>query len=88
MPGPGIQSRGEPSWTVRAVRYATRVTPKSAVFYDYAAFGEPDVPFRTDYFFWLLSRPGETIVVDVGFGARTAARMASRAPARARTGAA
>ena len=26
-------------WTVRAVRYATRVTPKSAVFYDYATFG-------------------------------------------------
>ena len=62
-------------WTVRAVRYATRVTPKSAVFYDYATFGEPDVPFRTDYFFWLLSRPGETIVVDVGFGEHTAARM-------------
>jgi glyoxylase-like metal-dependent hydrolase (beta-lactamase superfamily II) len=73
-------------WTVRAVRYATRVTPKSALFYDYAVFGEPDVPFRTDYFFWLLSRPGETIVVDVGFGADTAARMDRelvRAPAQA-----
>jgi len=54
------------TWTVRAVRYATRVTPKSAVFYDYATFGEPDVPYRTDYFFWLLDRPEETIVVDVG----------------------
>jgi len=75
-------------WTVRAVRYATRVTPKSALFYDYAVFGEPDVPFRTDYFFWLLSRPGETIVVDVGFGADTAARMDRelvRAPAQAMT---
>ena len=73
-------------WTVRAVRYATRVTPKSALFYDYAVFGEPDAPFRTDYFFWLLSRPGETIVVDVGFGADTAARMDRelvRAPAQA-----
>ena len=73
-------------WTVRAVRYATRVTPKSAVFYDYATFREPDAPYRTDYFFWLLSRPGETIVVDVGFGAETAGRMGRelvRAPAQA-----
>ena len=73
-------------WTVRAVRYATRVTPKSAVFYEYATFGEPDVPYRTDYFFWLLSRPEETIVVDVGFGAETAGRMGRelvRAPAQA-----
>lgn len=62
-------------WTVRAVRYATRVTPKSAVFHDFAAYGEPDGPFRTDYFFWLLSRETETILVDVGFGAGTAARM-------------
>ena len=74
------------TWTVRAVRCATRVTPESAVFYDYATFGEPDVPYRTDYFFWLLSRPEETIVVDVGFGAHTAGQMARelvRAPAQA-----
>ena len=54
-------------WTVRAVRDATRVTPKSALFYDYATFGEPDVPYRTDDFFWLASRPDETILtVEVG----------------------
>jgi glyoxylase-like metal-dependent hydrolase (beta-lactamase superfamily II) len=73
-------------WTVRAVRYATRVTPKSAVFLDYAVYGEPDTPFRTDYFFWLLDRPGETIVVDTGFGAATAAlteRELIRDPAQA-----
>jgi glyoxylase-like metal-dependent hydrolase (beta-lactamase superfamily II) len=73
-------------WTVRAVRYATRVTPKSAVFLDYAVYGEPDAPFRTDYFFWLLDRPGETIVVDTGFGAETAALTARelvRDPAQA-----
>jgi hypothetical protein len=54
-------------WTVRAVRYATRVTLKSALFYDYATFSEPDVPYRPDYFFWLVSRPDETILtVEVG----------------------
>jgi glyoxylase-like metal-dependent hydrolase (beta-lactamase superfamily II) len=46
------------------------------LFYDYAVFGEPDAPYRTDYFFWLLrSDHDELLVVDLGFDAEAADRM-------------
>ena len=58
-------------WTVRAVRDATRVTPKSALFYvGYTGAGTVEFIVdadRPDDFFWLASRPDETILtVEVG----------------------
>jgi glyoxylase-like metal-dependent hydrolase (beta-lactamase superfamily II) len=60
---------------VVAVRYATRQTSKSEVFYRYHSYGEPDAPLRMDYFFWLLELTGETIVVDCGFDPAVGARL-------------
>lgn len=52
---------------VVAVRYGTLATMKSAVFYRYAAHGEPDVEQQLDYYFWVVRVGGRTIVVDTGF---------------------
>ena len=54
-------------WTVTAVRYATLETTRSDAYYRYQAYGEPDGPQRLDYFFWIVRRPDETILVDTGF---------------------
>jgi glyoxylase-like metal-dependent hydrolase (beta-lactamase superfamily II) len=57
-------SRG---WSVTAVRYGTLETTRSEAYYRYQAYGEPDGPQRLDYFFWIVRRPDETILVDTGF---------------------
>jgi glyoxylase-like metal-dependent hydrolase (beta-lactamase superfamily II) len=54
-------------WTVLAVRYGTLETTRSDAYYRYSAYGEPDGPQRLDYFFWIVRRPDETILVDTGF---------------------
>lgn len=54
-------------YEVVAVRYATRPTRKSELFYRYETYGEPDADAVMDYFFWVLRRRGETILVDTGF---------------------
>lgn len=63
------------SYRVTAVRYATRETHKSEVFYRYHSYGEPDEPIRMDYFFWLLEGPDGTIVVDTGFDPEVGRRL-------------
>lgn len=59
--------RGDASWEVVAVRYGTLTTDKSSLFYRYHSHGEPDGPQTMDYFFWVLTSGGRTIVVDTGF---------------------
>lgn len=63
-----------PPYEVVAVRYATRETTKSECYYRYSSYGEPDAPYRMDYFFWLLRSGDETIVVDTGFDPEVGAR--------------
>ncbi len=65
-------------YRIVAVRYATRETTKSDVYYRYHAYGEPDGPLRMDYYFWLLERDGRTIVVDTGFDPEVGARLGRR----------
>jgi glyoxylase-like metal-dependent hydrolase (beta-lactamase superfamily II) len=55
------------AWTVIAARYGTLETTLSEAYYRWSAYGEPDGPARLDYYFWLLRRDGETILVDTGF---------------------
>lgn len=55
------------SYRVVAVRYGTRETTKSETYYRYSAYGEPDVPLRMDYFFWILEGRDRTLVIDTGF---------------------
>jgi glyoxylase-like metal-dependent hydrolase (beta-lactamase superfamily II) len=54
-------------WSVLAARYATLETTRSDAYYRYQAYGEPDGPQRLDYFFWIVRRPDETLLVDTGF---------------------
>ena len=55
------------TYEVLAVRYATRLTRKSEVYYRYHSYGEPDAELRMDYFFWVLRSDEGTILVDTGF---------------------
>jgi glyoxylase-like metal-dependent hydrolase (beta-lactamase superfamily II) len=73
-------------WEVIAVRYGTRMTTKSAVYLNYAQYGEPDAPLRMDYFFWILRNAQEVIIIDTGFSdaaGRRRQRMMTMAPAQA-----
>jgi len=54
-------------WEVVVVRHGTRATRRSEAFLNYAFYGEPDGPFRLDYFLWVLRRGDEAIVVDTGY---------------------
>jgi glyoxylase-like metal-dependent hydrolase (beta-lactamase superfamily II) len=54
-------------WTVIAARYGTLETTLREAYYRWEAYGEPDGPARLDYFFWVLRRGDETILVDTGF---------------------
>ena len=61
-------------WSVLAVRYGTLQTTRADAYYRYQAYGEPDGPQRLDYFFWIVRRPDETILVDTGFGPEVGGR--------------
>jgi glyoxylase-like metal-dependent hydrolase (beta-lactamase superfamily II) len=54
-------------WTVTAVRYGTLETTREEAYYRYPAYGEPDGPQVLDYYFWIVRRGDETILVDTGF---------------------
>lgn len=54
-------------WSVLAVRYGTLETTRSDAYYRYQAYGEPDGPQVLDYYFWVVRRGDETILVDTGF---------------------
>ncbi len=69
-----IPADGRPFDEVLAVRYGTLVARKSALYYRYADYGEPDAEARMDYFFWVLRRGEETVLVDTGFGPAAGAR--------------
>lgn len=49
------------------MRHGTRSTRRSEVFLNYSFYGEEDGPFTLDYFFWVLRRGDEVIVVDTGY---------------------
>lgn len=49
------------------VTYGERITRKSLVFHDYAAYGQPDGDLHMDYNFWVL-RSGDTVILlDTGY---------------------
>ncbi|WP_347756133.1 N-acyl homoserine lactonase family protein [Agrococcus sp. ProA11] len=59
----------ELAWEVVIVRHGTRDARRSEVFLNYPFYGEDDGPFTLDYFFWVLRRGDEAIVVDTGYSA-------------------
>jgi glyoxylase-like metal-dependent hydrolase (beta-lactamase superfamily II) len=64
---------GEP-YEVVAIRYGTLRNRKSEFFYRFGSYGEPDSEVEMGYFFWLLRRPGSTVLVDTGFDPTVGAR--------------
>jgi glyoxylase-like metal-dependent hydrolase (beta-lactamase superfamily II) len=61
-------------WEVVAVRYGSLQSRKSELIYRYDSYGEPDETIEMAYYFWLLRRDGETVVVDTGFDPIVGAR--------------
>jgi glyoxylase-like metal-dependent hydrolase (beta-lactamase superfamily II) len=61
-------------WEVTAFRYATLSARKSELVYRYSSYGDPDAEVEMAYYFWLLRRPGETVLVDTGFDPAVGAR--------------
>jgi glyoxylase-like metal-dependent hydrolase (beta-lactamase superfamily II) len=62
------------AWSVVAARYGTLETTLAETYYRWPSYGEPDGPARLDYYFWVLRRDGETILVDTGFDPAVGAR--------------
>jgi glyoxylase-like metal-dependent hydrolase (beta-lactamase superfamily II) len=62
------------AWEVTAFRYATLRGRKSELVYRYESYGEPDAEVEMAYYFWLLRRPGATVLVDTGFDPEVGAR--------------
>src|SRR5881398_2008239 len=71
--GTRMTSTPSPTYDVYALRYASRPTMASDKFYRYELYGEPDKPYRTDYFFWLVRNSDRTVLVDCGFSEKAAA---------------
>ena len=61
-------------WQVIIIKHGTRETVRSDAFLNYSYYGEPDGPFRVDYYFWVLRRGEQVVIVDTGYSAREAAR--------------
>lgn len=57
------------SWQIIIVRHGTRETVRSDAFLNYSYYNEPDGPHRVDYYFWVLRRGGQVVIVDTGFSA-------------------
>jgi len=52
---------------VYALRYASRPGRKAREFYGFGMYGEPDVPYPMDYYFWLVRNAHRTVLVDCGY---------------------
>ncbi|SFS16722.1 Glyoxylase, beta-lactamase superfamily II [Microbacterium sp. cf046] len=56
-----------------ALRYASSSTRTAVdIYFRFAAYRVPDRPRPTSYYFWLLRRAGEVILVDCGWSSETA----------------
>ena len=53
---------------VLAVRYGSRVAPRSQSFFNYHVYDEPDGTVDVDYYFWLIREDsGAVTLIDTGF---------------------
>jgi glyoxylase-like metal-dependent hydrolase (beta-lactamase superfamily II) len=55
------------TYEIHAVRYATLRSRRGELFYRHSSYGEPDAEIDMSYYFWVLRRGPETILVDTGF---------------------
>ena len=63
----GDGARTGAAFEIVAVRYGSLRAPRSELFHRFASYGEPDEVVEMAYYFWILRRNGETIVLDTGF---------------------
>ena len=56
-----------PGWEVSALRVASFPMRKTKLYYGYRTWGRPDADVELTFFFWLLRRGDEVIVVDTTF---------------------
>jgi glyoxylase-like metal-dependent hydrolase (beta-lactamase superfamily II) len=61
-------------YEIHAVRYATLRSRRSELFYRHASYGEPDAEIEMAYYFWVLRKDGDVILVDTGFDPEVGAR--------------
>lgn len=54
-------------WQIVIVKHGTRETLRSDAFLNYSYYNEADGPHRVDYYFWVLRRGGQTVIVDTGY---------------------
>ena len=54
-------------YEIYAIRYAKLHSHRSELYYRYSSYGVPDAEVEMAYYFWVLRRDDETIVVDTGF---------------------
>lgn len=55
------------AYEVTAVRYGAMRARKSALFYRFESYGDPDAEVEMAYYFWLLRSGERTILIDSGF---------------------
>ncbi|WP_231444595.1 N-acyl homoserine lactonase family protein [Brevibacterium zhoupengii] len=56
-------------WQIVIIRHGTRETVRSDAFLNYSFYNEPDGPHRVDYYFWVLRRGDQVVIVDTGYSA-------------------
>jgi glyoxylase-like metal-dependent hydrolase (beta-lactamase superfamily II) len=61
-------------YDIHAVRYATLRSQRGELFYRYSSYAEPDAETEMAYYFWVLRRDDETILVDTGFSPEVGVR--------------
>lgn len=54
-------------YEVHAVRYGTRIAPRSGVFLNYGIYEQPDDQIGMDYFFWIVRNADRVVLVDIGY---------------------
>jgi glyoxylase-like metal-dependent hydrolase (beta-lactamase superfamily II) len=62
------------SYEIAAVKYGTVTSRKSVLFHDYDAYGEPDADAELAFYFWVLRRGDDTVLLDTGFKPGAAAK--------------
>lgn len=56
-------------WEVLAIRFGEWDTVKADHYYRYPVYGEPDAPLHMDFYYWVLRRGTDVVLVDTGFHA-------------------
>lgn len=90
MAEPSAESSGA-AWEVIAIRYGVLQARRRELFLRYETYGEPDAETEMAYYFWVLRRGSEVVVVDTGFHPEVGRRrgrtcLAAPADALARLG--